>query len=52
MKEFVKVGEKTKVVVKMPLNYATGYWDENREMWRGEKGIYGVRVCTSTTATA
>lgn len=47
-KRFVKAGEKTKVEVKLPLKYATGYWDENREMWRCEKGRYGVMVCTST----
>ena len=48
-KEFVKTAEKTKVRIKIPLKYATGYWDENREMWRCEKGRYGVMACVSTS---
>jgi beta-glucosidase len=48
-KEHFEGGEKRTVSVKVQLKYAAGYWDESREMWRCEKGRYGVVVCTSTT---
>ena len=48
-KEHFEVGEKRTVSVKVHSKYAAGYWDESREMWRCEKGRYGVVVCTSTT---
>lgn len=47
-KEFLQPGETKKVTLSLQTKYATGYWDEDTEMWKCEKDSYKVLVGSSS----
>lgn len=50
-KVFLRAGEEK--LVKIPIDeYATSYWDESEGKWCSERGIYVVRVATSSREDA
>lgn len=51
-KVFLKTGEKKRVQMTIPLKYACSYFDERRDQWILEKGIYTVRVADSSATCA
>lgn len=51
-KVFLEAGESRTVEVEVLLKYATSYWDEERDKWISEKGVYDVLVGESSEAPA
>ncbi|KAL8297590.1 hypothetical protein RB597_007318 [Gaeumannomyces tritici] len=53
LKGFAKVsleaGAKTRTSIEFSRKYATSYWDEERDMWASEAGVYEVLVGQSST---
>lgn len=47
-KVHLKAGEAAALNKKISLKYATSFWDEERDMWCVEKGVYGVWVGDSS----
>ncbi|CAH6723500.1 putative probable beta-glucosidase K [[Candida] jaroonii] len=49
-KKFIKSGATETLTCKIPLKYATSFWDEERHSWISEKGEYEVLVGGSSDA--
>ncbi|KAI4147944.1 MAG: hypothetical protein LQ340_005308 [Diploschistes diacapsis] len=47
-KRFLRRGESQSVEVQVPLKYAASYWDEDRDAWIMERGLYAVLLGTSS----
>jgi beta-glucosidase len=47
-KVFLKAGETKLVDLKIPLKYATSFWDESKSSWSSEEGTYRVLVGNSS----
>jgi beta-glucosidase len=43
-KVFLQPGESKTVEIVVEKKLATSWWDEKREKWASEKGVYGVQV--------
>jgi len=49
-KVFLQPGEKKRVTIALDRKYACSFWDEDRDMWILEKGMYKVMVGASSRA--
>lgn len=47
-KSFLQPGETKTVQVEMEMKYVTSYWDEVRNAWIRENGVYKVQVGNSS----
>jgi beta-glucosidase len=47
-KIFLEPGKKERVKVEVDFNYATSFWDEERDSWASEKGAYEVLAGNSS----
>lgn len=47
-KVFLGGGQMKNLEIKVPLKYATSFWDESKNSWSSEKGLYHVLVGSSS----